>query len=67
MFHKWFYQDRDRLKLHEMLESETIKASALRYKLHRMPTQVKDEIQGTIEQQKTQRHSQTNVFILKTF
>jgi hypothetical protein len=29
-----------------MLESETIKASALRYKLHRMPSQVKDEIQG---------------------
>jgi hypothetical protein len=33
-----------------MLESETITASALRYKLHRMPTQVKDEIQGTIEE-----------------
>ena len=29
-----------------MLESETITASALRYKLHRLPTQVKDEIQG---------------------
>ena len=40
--------DEDRLKLHEMLESETIKASALRYKLHRMPTQVKDEIQDAV-------------------
>ncbi|XP_028396245.1 myosin-11-like [Dendronephthya gigantea] len=40
--------DRDRLKLHEMLESETIKASSLRYQLHRMPTQIKDEVQDAV-------------------
>lgn len=39
-------QEAERLRLHELLETETIKASVLRYKLHYMPGDIRAEIQG---------------------
>lgn len=41
-------QDEERLKLHELLETETITASVLRYKLKYFPSDIKSEIQGMI-------------------
>lgn len=35
------------MKLHELLEKETILASSLRFKLQIMPTQIKSEVQST--------------------
>ncbi|KAJ7388464.1 hypothetical protein OS493_037456 [Desmophyllum pertusum] len=38
----------ERLKLHELLETETITASVLRYKLRYFPSDIKSEIQGAV-------------------
>ena len=40
------FQDMKRLKAHELLEKETIKASALRHKLANLPHKVKAELAG---------------------
>lgn len=40
------YQDMKRLKAHELLEKETIKASALRHKLANLPHKLKAELLG---------------------
>ena len=42
------FQETERLKLHELLETETITASVLRYKLQYFPSDIKNEIQGTL-------------------
>ena len=41
-------QEAERLKIHELLETETITASVLRYKLQYFPSDIKSEIQGMI-------------------
>jgi hypothetical protein len=41
-----FLQEAERLCLHESLETETIKASVLRYKLQYMPGDIRAEVQG---------------------
>lgn len=40
--------EEERLKLHELLETETITASVLRYKLKYFPSDIKSEIQGAV-------------------
>ena len=40
------FQDMKRLKAHELLEKETIKASALRHKLANLPHKLKAELAG---------------------
>ena len=40
------YQDMKRLKAHELLEKETIKASVLRHKLANLPHKLKAELSG---------------------
>ena len=42
----FLYQEAERQKLHELLETETITASVLRYKLQYLPSDIKYEIQG---------------------
>ena len=41
-----FFQDVKRLKAHELLETETIKASALRHRLTNFPHKLKAELTG---------------------
>ena len=41
-------QEAERIRLHELLETETIKASGLRYKLHYFPGDISSEIQGNL-------------------
>ena len=42
----YVFQDMQRLKAHELLEKETIKASALRHKLANLPHKLKAELTG---------------------
>ncbi|KAJ8307998.1 hypothetical protein KUTeg_012872 [Tegillarca granosa] len=41
--------DKERLRQHEKLETETIHASILRHKLQLLPAQIKEEIKGAID------------------
>lgn len=43
-------QDMKRLKAHELLETETIQASALRHKLANFPHKLKAELTGLYQQ-----------------
>lgn len=46
MYVHYIIQDMKRLKAHELLEKETIKASALRHKLANLPHKLKAELAG---------------------
>ena len=43
----YVFHDMKRLKAHELLEKETIKASALRHKLANLPHKLKAELTGS--------------------